>query len=251
MWFLIWFPEERLAVACFALLTDKMYAYMYSGFWRSIKNAGGAVYANEQYLSHFVMEGRELSKSTELGEYTILDGVLIHPSVRIDRGSVVRSFASFAHSDELTQFSDWSERVCGTKYGDCERRANQQCHRPGRRCYSSACIHLLFDCQVSIFPHFFSPYISFYSRSCQPWLHNWRMVKTWGYSWGDPGCLWGRWHSISTHGHHNFGYGLICLFFFVSQDANKVYRKRRRYGSRNYCQRLYRSSSQVHLEVCP
>lgn len=52
----------------------------YSGFWRSVKNAGGAVYANAQYLQHYAQhEAARLT--TGVGE--VVGAVIIDPSAQV------------------------------------------------------------------------------------------------------------------------------------------------------------------------
>jgi len=67
-----------------------VYVWEYKGFWRSVKNAGGAVYANAQYIAFYASKKPQLLTSSGAKEpYETIGGVivdptaLIHPTARI------------------------------------------------------------------------------------------------------------------------------------------------------------------------
>eukprot|EP01125_Pyxidicula_operculata_P001502 TRINITY_DN11367_c0_g1_i1.p1 TRINITY_DN11367_c0_g1~~TRINITY_DN11367_c0_g1_i1.p1 ORF type:complete len:409 (+),score=87.15 TRINITY_DN11367_c0_g1_i1:71-1297(+) len=62
----------------------KASVYLYKGFWRSIKNAGGAVYANEQYISHYAKTSPALLTSPKDVKFEVVGGVIVHPTATVD-----------------------------------------------------------------------------------------------------------------------------------------------------------------------
>jgi mannose-1-phosphate guanylyltransferase len=62
----------------------QVYVWEYTGFWRSVKNAGGAVYANAQYIAFYASKKPQLLTSSGTKEaYEQIGGVIVDPSATI------------------------------------------------------------------------------------------------------------------------------------------------------------------------
>lgn len=58
----------------------QVYAYFYSGFWRSVKNPGSALYCNEQYLKHYVnIKPEWYAKGPQY-----VGNVIVDPTAKVD-----------------------------------------------------------------------------------------------------------------------------------------------------------------------
>jgi len=62
----------------------KVYVFDYKGFWRSIKNAGGAVYANEQYMNWYAKVNPSLLTQSNNVKFEVSNSIILHPSAQID-----------------------------------------------------------------------------------------------------------------------------------------------------------------------
>jgi len=62
----------------------KVGVYTYTGFWRSIKNAGGAVYASEQYMTWYAKVNPSLLAQSHVNKFEVIGSVICHPTAQID-----------------------------------------------------------------------------------------------------------------------------------------------------------------------
>jgi mannose-1-phosphate guanylyltransferase len=60
----------------------KVGVFEYTGFWRSIKNAGGAVFANEQFMNWYAKSDPNFVHKT--ANFEICGNIIVHPSAQID-----------------------------------------------------------------------------------------------------------------------------------------------------------------------
>eukprot|EP01126_Amoeba_proteus_P033634 TRINITY_DN3309_c0_g1_i4.p1 TRINITY_DN3309_c0_g1~~TRINITY_DN3309_c0_g1_i4.p1 ORF type:complete len:274 (+),score=39.53 TRINITY_DN3309_c0_g1_i4:496-1317(+) len=66
------------------VLEHKAYVFPYTGFWKPIKNAGGALSANTQYLLHYSKTSPNLLTRQETVPYQIVGSVIVHESAIVD-----------------------------------------------------------------------------------------------------------------------------------------------------------------------
>jgi len=64
--------------------SHQAYVFPYKGFWKPIKNAGGAVYANNQYLAHYSKKNPSILTKQEPDGCEIVGSVIIDPSATVD-----------------------------------------------------------------------------------------------------------------------------------------------------------------------
>jgi len=68
---------------------NQAFVFPYKGFWKPIKNAGGAVYANNQYLHHFARTQPSLLTDPGSVEYQIIGPVIVDPTATVDPSAKV------------------------------------------------------------------------------------------------------------------------------------------------------------------